>query len=219
VERKLKLLSSCIDHTNLKADATREDIALLCSEAKEFNFAAVCVNAWHVQFAARQLSGTGVKVAAVVGFPLGATTSATKAFEAGEAVQNGAGEIDMVINIAALKGGLTRLVKEEIIRVRQSAPGALLKVILETGLLSDEEKGTAAMLARESGAEMVKTSTGFSGGATVADVALFREIVPELGVKASGGIRDAVFALELITAGAVRIGSSSALKMIEEIES
>ncbi len=213
-----KLLATYIDHTNLLPDATREEIILLCNEAKEYSFAAVCVNPWHVQYAAKLLSESAVKVASVIGFPLGATTSAVKAFEAGEALQNGADEIDMVINIAALKDGMLRYVRDEISRVRQSTEGALLKVILETTLLDDEEKRSAAMLAAEAGADMVKTSTGFNSGATTADVVILKETVPELGIKASGGIRDASFALQLIQAGATRLGTSSAVKILKELE-
>ncbi len=213
-----KLLATYIDHTNLLPGATREEIIMLCNEAKEYGFAAVCLNPWHVQYAAKLLSESGTKVATVIGFPLGATTSAVKAFEAGEAVQNGADEIDMVINIAALKDGMLRYVREEISRVRHSTGGALLKVILETTMLDDEEKRSAARLAAEAGADMVKTSTGFNGGATAADVALLKETVPELGIKASGGIRDASYALQLIQAGATRLGTSNALKILKELE-
>lgn len=205
-----------IDHTNLSATATGEDIERLCREAVEYGFAAVCINPWHVRLAARLLEDTSVKVAAVAGFPLGATTVGAKVFEAGEAVQNGAGEIDLVINLAALKAGMTQYVSDELQRVRNSTKGALLKVILETALLTGEEKGLAAGLARDCGADMVKTSTGYAGGATVEDVRLLKETVPELGIKASGGIRDVSFALALLGAGAVRLGTSSAVKLMQD---
>jgi deoxyribose-phosphate aldolase len=210
-------IASFIDHTNLSPDASREDIGALCREAVEFQFAAVCVNPGRVRQAARLLQGTGVHVATVIGFPLGATTMATKAFEAGEAVQNGADELDLVLNIAALKEGACRAIGNEITRVRQCAVGKTLKVILETALLTNEEKRLAAKLAGENGADMVKTSTGFFGGVTVDDVLLLKETVPDLGIKASGGIRDATFALELITAGATRLGTSSAVKIMREL--
>jgi len=203
-----------IDHTSLGVTVTRLEIARLCEEAKEYGFAAVCLNPWHVRYAAQLLVGSAVRVAVVVGFPLGATTTAAKVFEAGEAVQSGAGEIDLVINVAALKEGLTPYVAEEIACVRRCAPEALLKVILEMAVLTAEEKRQAAMLARDAGANMVKTSTGFAGGATVEDVKLLRETVPELGIKASGGIREVAFALELLAAGATRLGTSSAVKFI-----
>jgi len=205
-----------IDHTNLAATATRKDIDRLCREALEYGFAAVCLNPWHVSHAAGQLKGTGVKVAAVVGFPLGATTSTVKAFEAGEAVGNGAGEIDLVINLAALKEAQVNYVRDELLQVRNRTRGALLKVILETALLTEQEKREAALLARDCGAEMVKTSTGYAGGATLEDVKLLKETVPGLGIKASGGIRDTAFALALLDAGAARLGTSSAVRLVQE---
>ncbi|MBS3900454.1 MAG: deoxyribose-phosphate aldolase [Dethiobacter sp.] len=209
---------AAIDHTLLKSDATGGEIAQLCAEAKRFSFAAVCVNPWHVANAARLLSGSGVAVAAVAGFPLGATTSTVKVFEAGEAVQNGAQEIDLVMNVAALKEGLLSLVSDEIALVRQVTAGAKLKVILETALLKNEEKRIAARLAVESGADMLKTSTGFFGGVTEDDIRLLAEAAPGLGIKASGGIRDAIFALRLLSVGATRLGTSSAVKIIHELE-
>ncbi len=209
---------AAIDHTLLKPDSTGEEIARLCAEAKKYSFAAVCVNPWHVANAARFLAGSGVAVAAVAGFPLGATTTAAKVFEAGEAVDNGAGEIDLVINIAALKEGLLGYVSEEIALVRQATTGAKLKVILETALLGTEEKRLAAKLAAESGADMLKTSTGFFGGVTEDDIRLLKEVSPGLGIKASGGIRDAKFALSLLALGATRLGTSSAVKIISELE-
>ena len=210
--------AATIDHTILKPDASRQEIAQLCAEAKEYRFAAVCVNPWHVSYAARNLSGSGVAVAAVAGFPLGANTAAVKVFEAGEAVENGAAEVDMVINIAALKDGLIKTVSDEISRVRRTIDKALLKVILETGLLTPDEKRLAAQIAIESGADMLKTSTGFFGGATEDDVVLLREGSPSIGIKASGGIRDAEFALRLLAAGATRLGTSSAIKIIGELQ-
>jgi deoxyribose-phosphate aldolase len=205
-----------IDHTNLSATATGEEIERLCREAVEYGFAAVCINPWHVRLAAGLLAGTAVKVAAVVGFPLGATTDTVKVFEAGEAVRNGAGEIDLVINLAALKAGMTKYVLNELQRVRESTTGTLLKVILETAVLTGEEKRLAARLARDCGAEMVKTSTGYAGGATIEDVRLLKQTVPEIGVKASGGIRGSAFALALLAAGAVRLGTSSAVKLLQD---
>lgn len=210
--------AATIDHTMLKPDATRAEIGRLCAEARESRFAAVCVNPWHVSNAVGHLFHSGVAVAAVAGFPLGATTATAKAFEAGEAVQNGAGEIDLVMNIAALKEGLFKVVGEEITRVRQVTRGALLKVILETTLLNKEEKILAARIAVDSGADMLKTSTGFFGGATEDDVRLLAEVAPGLGIKASGGIRDAQSALGLLAAGATRLGTSSALQIILELE-
>lgn len=218
IEKESKLIVAAIDHTNLTATASRDEVTALCKEAAEYRFAAVCINPWHVRHAARLLEGSGVNVAAVVGFPLGANTTTSKIFEAGEAVQNGAAEIDLVINIAALKEGMKRYTAEELSRVRRVTQGALLKVILETALLSDEEKREAALLALDAGADMVKTSTGFNGGATVEDVLLLRETVPQLGVKASGGIREANFALQLLAAGATRLGTSNAVKIMQELE-
>lgn len=215
---EISRFAATIDHTMLKPDATRSEIARLCAEAKEFAFAAVCVNPWHVANAAQLLSRSGVAVAAVAGFPLGATTTPAKAFEAGEAVQNGAGEIDLVINIAALKEGLLSLVSDEIATVRKVTAGAKLKVILETALLEKEEKRLAARLAVESGADLLKSSTGFFGGVTEDDIRLLAEAAPGLGIKASGGIRDARFALRLLAVGATRLGTSSAVKIIRELE-
>ncbi|MBT9172058.1 MAG: Deoxyribose-phosphate aldolase [Syntrophomonadaceae bacterium] len=205
-----------IDHTNLAATATRKDIDRLCREAVEYGFAAVCLNPWHVPFAAALLEGTAVKVAAVVGFPLGATTADAKVFEAGEAIQSGAREIDLVINLAALREGLDQYVRDELLRVRNCTKGALLKVILETTLLTSAEKRRAARLARDCGAEMVKTSTGYAGGATIEDVKILKRTVPELGIKASGGIRHTAFALALLEAGATRLGTSCAVKLMRD---
>lgn len=213
-------LARCIDHTLLKADAKEGDIIKLCREALEYNFASVCVNASYVKLAYSFLQGTDVKVCTVVGFPLGATTKETKAFEADQAIKNGASEVDMVINIGALKSGKHDAVLEDIRAVADVCRGkAILKVIIETCLLTDEEKVTACELAKEAGADFVKTSTGFStGGATVEDVALMRKTVgPEMGVKASGGIRNLESALKMIEAGATRIGASASISIINEL--
>lgn len=210
-----------IDHTNLRPEASRDQIVQLCREAREFEFAAVCVNPSYVALAASQLGDSPVKVATVVGFPLGATMTAVKRFEAAEALRLGAREIDMVLNVGALKSGDRNLVLSDIREVAETvhSKSALLKVILETGLLTDEEKTTACQLCVEAGADFVKTSTGFlGGGATVAAVALMRRMVgPEIGVKASGGIRTADDCRAMITAGANRIGTSSGVKIITEL--
>jgi len=215
---RLEQLALYIDHTNLKAEATRQDIRKLCDEAREYGFAAVCVNPWHTAHAVSALAGSGVAVAVVVGFPLGANSSAVKVCEAREAVEQGAGEIDLVLNIGALKSGLTRQVGEEVAWVRRVVPGTLLKVILETSLLTWEEKCLAANICSDEGADMLKTSTGFAGGATVDDVRFLKSVAPGLGVKASGGIRSAVLAWQLIEAGADRLGTSNALKIIDELK-
>jgi deoxyribose-phosphate aldolase len=214
----MKSLASYVDHTNLSPLALGRDIEKLCKEAQENAFAAVCVNPWHVGYAARLLAGTTVGVATVIGFPLGATTTAVKVFEAVEAIKNGATEIDLVINIAALKEELSKFVRDEILQVRDAIGDAILKIIIEAPLLEEKEKRVIAMLATQAGADMLKTCTGFNGKATVEDVKLLRELAPTLGVKASGGIREAGFALELIAAGAIRIGTSSAIDIIKELE-
>jgi len=204
-------MSSYIDHTLLKPEATREDIIRLCREAVKYKFYSVCINPSHVLTAARELQNTGVKVCAVVGFPLGATTTEVKAFEAAEAVDNGADEIDMVIHIGALKSGDQDYVRNDIAAVVRAAKKSPVKVIIETGLLSENEKKLACSLASEAGAAFVKTSTGFGpGGASIADIQLMRETIgPEVGIKASGGVRTAEIAREMIKAGAARIGTSS----------
>lgn len=206
-------IASMIDHTLLKADATKEQIIKLVTEAKEYSFASVCVNPTWVKTAAEMLADTpNVKVCTVIGFPLGATTSETKAFETTNAIENGANEIDMVINIGALKGNQDELVEKDIRSVVEAAKGkALVKVIIETCLLTDEEKIKACQLAVKAGADYVKTSTGFStGGATVEDIRLMRQTVgANIGVKASGGVRSREDALAMIEAGATRIGASS----------
>ncbi|MGF7032735.1 deoxyribose-phosphate aldolase [Paenibacillus mucilaginosus] len=211
-------LAGMIDHTLLKADATQAEITKLTEEAKKYTFASVCVNPTWVAYAAEQLAGTEVKVCTVIGFPLGASTPAVKAFEAADAIANGATEVDMVINIGALKDGNNELVERDIRGVVEAAKGkALVKVIIETSLLTDEEKVRACELTVKAGADFVKTSTGFStGGATPEDVALMRRTVGEgTGVKASGGVRSREDMLKMVEAGATRIGASSGVKIME----
>jgi deoxyribose-phosphate aldolase len=188
----------------------------LCAEAKEHDFASVCVNPTWVKRCAELLKGTDVKVCTVIGFPLGASTPAVKAAETRDAIANGAAEVDMVLNIGALKSGDLELVKADVKAVKEAAGSVLVKVILETGLLTDEEKVTACKLCVEAGADYVKTSTGFGhGGATVEDIALMRKTVgPNIGVKASGGVRDRATALAMIEAGASRIGTSSGVAIV-----
>lgn len=210
-----------IDHTLLKADATKDEIIQLCEEAKTYSFASVCVNPAWVKTAAEILNGSSVKVCTVIGFPLGASTSAVKAFETKDAIENGAGEIDMVINIGALRSGDDELVKNDIAAVVDSAKGkAIVKVIIETSLLTEQEKRKASELSRVAGADFVKTSTGFStGGATVEDVKLMRGVVgPEMGVKASGGVRSFEDMKNMIEAGATRIGASSGVKIMQGLQ-
>lgn len=209
-------INKYIDHTLLKPETTAAMIDTLCAEAKQYDFASVCVNPAWVKRAAGNLAGSSVKVCTVVGFPLGANTSETKAAETRDAVANGATEIDMVLNIGALKSNDLELVKNDIAAVVKAAAGNLVKVILETGLLTDEEKVTACKLAVEAGADYVKTSTGFGpGGATVEDIALMRKTVgPDIGVKASGGVRDRAAALAMIEAGATRIGASAGVAIV-----
>lgn len=211
-------VAATIDHTILKADATKEDVLHICKEAAEHHFATVCVNAGWVSTVAEALKGTGVGITTVVGFPLGATTTASKAFEATEAIKAGATEIDMVLNIGLLKSGDDEGVQKDVEGVVEACHrgGAKLKVILETGLLSDEEKEKACKLCVAAGADFVKTSTGFGkGGATVEDIALMRRTVgPDIGVKASGGVRDLETALQMISAGASRIGASSSVAIV-----
>lgn len=212
-------IASMIDHTLLKPEATDKMIENLCNEAIENGFAAVCVNPFYVKKAKELLEGTDVKVATVVGFPLGANVKEVKAFETKRAIEDGAEEIDMVINIGALKSKDYVTVKEDIRAVVEAAGDkAIVKVIIETCLLTDEEKVKACELAKEAGAHYVKTSTGFSkSGATVEDVKLMKETVGEnMKVKASGGIRDYKTAKAMVDAGASRIGASSSIKIIEE---
>jgi len=215
-------LNKIIDHTLLKPEATYREIEELCQEAKEYGFATVCVNPVHVRLAAKLLRAcekTGVKVCTVIGFPLGAGVPLTKAVEVREAIANGATEVDMVINIGALKSGDYELVFRDIKAVVDTAAGqALTKVIIETCLLTDEEKVKACLLAKEAGAGFVKTSTGFNkSGATAEDVALLRKVVgTAMGVKASGGIRDRRTAEEMVKAGANRLGTSSGVAIMKE---
>lgn len=209
-------LNKYIDHTLLKPDTTASMIDQLCLEAKEHDFASVCVNPYWVKRSAELLTGTDVKVCTVIGFPLGASTPEVKASETRDAIANGATEVDMVLNVGALKSGDLDTVKQDVAAVKQAAGDILLKVILETGLLTDEEKETASRLCVEAGADYVKTSTGFGpGGATVEDIALMRKTVGEqVGVKASGGVRDREAALAMIEAGASRIGTSSGVSIV-----
>lgn len=213
-------LPSLIDHTVLKADATSADITRACHEALENGFATVCVNSRFIPLAARILAGSSVKPIAVVGFPLGAASTASKAFETREAIREGAREIDMVIAIGALKEKDDTYVARDIREVVQASQGHPVKVILETSLLTNEEKVRACSLAKDAGASFVKTSTGFSsGGATVDDIALMRKTVgPEMGVKASGGIRTREDAIKMIQAGANRIGASSSVAIVKNTD-
>jgi deoxyribose-phosphate aldolase len=209
-----------IDHTLLKPEATRAEIEKLCQEARAFNFASVCVNPTWVKECAFALYGSPVKACTVVGFPLGATLSDVKAYETRRAIFDGATEIDMVINIGALKSGDHEIVRRDIAAVVDASHDAcaVVKVIIETALLTDEEKIHACLLAKEAGADFVKTSTGFSkGGATVADIELMRRTVGSaIGVKAAGGVKDLASAREMIAAGATRIGASAGVKIVQE---
>ncbi|HBE88672.1 MAG TPA: deoxyribose-phosphate aldolase [Elusimicrobia bacterium] len=209
-------IAGMIDHTLLKANATQEEIGKLCEEARKYKFASVCVNPGYVAMSSRLLRGSGVMVCTVIGFPLGSTTPTVKAIEARDAIANGADEIDMVINIGALKSGNDALVLDDIRAVREATRGKCLKVIIETSYLTKEEKVRACRMSKQAQADFVKTSTGFgSGGATVEDIALMRETVgPEMGVKASGGIKDAKAAEDLIKAGATRLGTSASIAIV-----
>ncbi|HEM5422827.1 TPA: deoxyribose-phosphate aldolase [Streptococcus suis] len=209
-------LNKYIDHTILKPETTQEQVEKILAEAKEYDFASVCVNPTWVALAAESLKDSDVKVCTVIGFPLGANTPAVKAFETKDAISNGADEIDMVINIGALKTGNYDLVLEDIKAVVAASGDKLVKVIIEACLLTDDEKVNACQLSQEAGADYVKTSTGFStGGATVADVALMRKTVgPDMGVKASGGARSYEDAIAFIEAGASRIGASSGVAIM-----
>ena len=212
-------IAAYIDHTLLKQNATAEQIDQLCSEAAEYHFASVCVNPYYVARCVKNLKGTDVKVCTVIGFPLGATTTETKVFEALQAVKSGAQEIDMVMNVSAMKSKNFKGIESEIQALAAVAEGsAILKVIIETCLLTEEEKVLACQMAKRSGAQFVKTSTGFStGGATVEDIALMRKTVgPEMGVKASGGIRDYRTAKAMLDAGATRIGASAGVAIVRE---
>ncbi len=214
-------IAKTIDHTLLKADAKKEDIEKLCEEANRHGFASVCINPALVKQASELLRGSEVKVCTVIGFPLGATVTEVKAFETKIAIDHGATEVDMVINIGALKDGDFDAVEKDIRAVVASAQGkALVKVIIETSLLTDKEKKKACELAVSAGADYVKTSTGFSaGGATEADVTLMRQTVgPKIGVKASGGVRSQQDAMTMIKAGATRIGASSSISIVTGVE-
>ncbi|MFJ5621438.1 deoxyribose-phosphate aldolase [Peribacillus loiseleuriae] len=210
-------VANLIDHTLLKADATKAQIKQLCEEAREHHFASVCVNPTWVAYASELLAGSDAVVCTVIGFPLGANTPETKAFETKNAIENGANEVDMVINIGALKDQDDELVERDIRAVVESSKGkALSKVIIETSLLTEEEKIRACELAVKAGADYVKTSTGFStGGATPEDIALMRKTVgPTIGVKASGGVRNTEDAVKVIEAGATRLGASAGIAIV-----
>ena len=211
-------LARYIDHTLLKPDATRAEVEKLCDEARQFTFASVCINPGYVPLCARLLGGTPVKVCTVIGFPLGATSTASKAFETEQAIRDGAQEVDMVMNVGMLKSREHEYVESDIFAVTSTARRyrVLTKVIIETALLSDEEKVHACVLARRAGADFVKTSTGFSkGGATVGDIALMRRVVGSaMGVKASGGVRTREDALAMVAHGADRIGASASVKIV-----
>lgn len=209
-------LAKYIDHTLLKPDTTDSQIEKLCQEADTHGFFSVCVNPTHVKLSAELLKDSDTKVCTVIGFPLGASTSTVKAYETVDAIENGADEIDMVINVGALKSGKHDLVREDIAAVVEAANDTLVKVIIETSLLSDDEKRVVCQLAKEAGCDFVKTSTGFSGGgATVEDVELMKTVVGEnIEVKASGGVRSREDALAMIEAGAARIGASSGIAII-----
>ena len=215
-------LAKYIDHTLLKPDATSDEIDVLCDEALEYGFASVCINPTWVKRSAERLRGSDVKVCTVIGFPLGANAPEIKAMEARKALRDGAREVDMVINIGALKSGQNELVRKDIEKVVDAAheTGAICKVILETALLTDEEKVIASALSKQAKADFVKTSTGFGGGgATVYDVALMRETVgPDMGVKASGGVRTLEDAEDMIAAGATRIGASAGVQIVGGVE-
>ncbi|WP_228409659.1 deoxyribose-phosphate aldolase [Radiobacillus deserti] len=207
-----------IDHTALKPETNKSDIDKLLAEAKEYEFASVCVNPYWVAYCAEALNGTPVKVCTVIGFPLGATTTETKVFETIQAIKNGATEVDMVVNVGAIKNREWDIVEKDIQAVVAAANGkAISKVILETALLTEEEKVKACQISKEAGADFVKTSTGFSGGgATVEDIALMRKTVgPDMGVKASGGVRDRETTDAMIKAGATRIGASAGVAIVE----
>jgi deoxyribose-phosphate aldolase len=212
-------IAALIDHTLLKPEATAADIRKVCEEARKYGFASVCVNPYWVPLVAQELAGSPVKVCSVVGFPLGASSTASKVNETQMAVKDGAQEIDMVLNVGELRGGNHRVVEDDIRAVVSAAhaTGAIVKVIIETCLLDEPQKITACRLAKNAEADFVKTSTGFStGGATLEDVALMRRTVgPEMGVKASGGVRTLEDLKKMVAAGATRVGASSSVKIIE----
>ncbi|TJY41394.1 deoxyribose-phosphate aldolase [Cohnella pontilimi] len=210
-------IAKMIDHTLLAATASRQDIERVCEEAKKYNFATVCVNPYWVPTAAARLAGSGVGVTTVIGFPLGASRTEAKAAETRDAIEAGATEVDMVLNVGALKSGDREAVLRDVKTVVEAARGkAAVKVIIETCYLTDEEKREASLICKEAGADFVKTSTGFgTGGATVEDIALIRSVVgPEMGIKASGGVRDLAFARQLAEAGATRLGASSSVAIV-----
>jgi len=213
-------LAHMIDHTLLKPDATQDQIAQLCFEARKHGFASVCVNPAHVRLCAELLKGSGVPVCTVIGFPLGATATDVKVFETQQSIRDGASELDMVINVGALKSRDYELVERDIASIARAchAASTILKVIIEAALLTDEEKVAACQLAKVAGADFVKTSTGFGpGGATAEDVALMRRVVgPSMGVKAAGGIRSHADAQKMIAAGASRIGASASVRILQE---
>ncbi|WP_373897877.1 deoxyribose-phosphate aldolase [Haloimpatiens sp. FM7315] len=212
-------IQSYIDHTVLKPETTEKDVIKVCEEAKKYSFASVCVNPYYASLVNKELKGSDVKTCVVIGFPLGANTKEVKAFETTKAIEDGAQEVDMVINIGALKDEKQDVVLDDIKAVVEAAKGkALVKVIIETCLLTEEEKVRACEISKEAGADFVKTSTGFStGGATKEDVALMRKVVGDkLGVKASGGIRDYKKTVDMINAGASRIGASAGIKIVEQ---
>lgn len=219
MSRTPEQIAACIDHTLLKPEATPAQVEALCEEARKYHFASMCVNPTHVRLAVRLLKKSGVKVCTVAGFPLGASTPEMKAFEAEQAIAQGADEIDMVINIGAVKAGDDRLVARDIRTVARAvhAAGKILKVILETALLTDDEKRRASLIVKRAGADFVKTSTGFStGGATVADVRLMRETVgPKMGIKAAGGVRTLADAEAMLDAGATRLGTSAGVAIMK----
>jgi deoxyribose-phosphate aldolase len=212
-------IAALIDHTLLKPEATAADIRKVCAEARHYGFASVCVNPYWVRLVAGELARSPVKVCSVVGFPLGASATQIKVAETAAALRDGANEIDMVLNIGELRGGNDEAVRSDIRAVVETAHagGAIVKVILETALLNDEQKVAASLLAKEAGADFVKTSTGFGpGGATAADVALMRRTVgPAIGVKASGGVRTLEDLQTMVAAGANRVGASASVKIVE----
>lgn len=216
----MKETALIIDHTILKPDATLDQVEKVCNEAIKYGFASVCVNPYYVKYVSDRLKDTDVKTTSVIGFPLGANISDVKAFETKKAIEDGADEIDMVINIAALKDRKLELVKEDIKAVVKASGGKIVKVIIEACLLTQEEKILACEISKECGADYVKTSTGFSsGGATIEDVALMRNVVGDsLGVKASGGIRTLKDLEDFVEAGASRIGASASVDIVEEVE-
>lgn len=218
----LTQIAGLIDHTLLRPEATLEDILRVCGEAKQYRFASVCVNPYWTAAVATALAGSGVKTCAVAGFPLGATLTEVKVAEVQAALRDGASEIDMVLNIGELRGGDNPTVKRDIHAVAEAShrAGGIVKVILETALLDDSQKRTACLLAKEAGADFVKTSTGFGpAGATVADIELMRAAVgPDMGVKASGGIRTLEDVLKMVAAGATRIGASAGVNIVNAVQ-